>query len=73
VYVRFARWRDAGVWEQTAAWLIRHKRRLPHVRQRQVQLDSTSVRVHHQGTGAKKKPARKPSAAVVGATPPSCT
>ena len=73
VYVRFARWRDAGVWEQTAAWLARHKRRLPHVRQRQMQLDSTSVRVHQQGTGAKKKRVRKPSAAAGAATRPSCT
>ena len=60
VYVRFARWRDAGVWEKASQWFIAHKRKLPHARQRQVQLDSTSVRVHQHGTGAAKKMANKP-------------
>jgi len=55
VYVRFARWRDKGVWEQVTAWLIRNKRRIPHSQQRQVQVDSTSIRVHQHGTGAEKK------------------
>jgi transposase len=55
VYVRFARWRDKGVWELVTAWLIRNKRQLPHSRQRQLQVDSTSIRVHQHGTGAEKK------------------
>jgi transposase len=59
VCVRFARWRDKGVWEQATAWLIRHKRRIPHARQRQLQVDSTSIRVHQHGTGAEKKTANK--------------
>ncbi len=73
VYVRFARWRDKGAWEQATAWLIRHRRRLPHARQRQVQVDSTSIRVHQQGTGAEKKTATKRSAAAGAATRASCT
>jgi transposase len=40
------------VWERVAHGLIAHHRRLPHARQRQVPLDSTSGRVHQQGTGA---------------------
>ena len=61
VYVRFSRWRDKGVWEKVTATLIKHKRRVPHARQQQVQVDSTSVRVHQHGTGAEKKTASKAS------------
>jgi len=64
VYVRFARWRDAGIWEQVTIWLIANKRKIPHTRQRQVQLDSTVIRVHQQGTGAGKKTANRPLGAV---------
>lgn len=60
VYVRFARWRDAGVWERVANWLIAHNRKIPHPRQRQVQLDSTSIRVHQHAAGAAKKKESKP-------------
>jgi transposase len=73
VYVRYARWRDAGVWEKATRWLISCKRTLPHARQRQVQVDSTSVRVHHHGTGAEKKTAVRPSAAAGAATRASST
>ena len=59
VYVRFARWRDKGVWELATAWLARNKRQIPHPRQRQLQVDSTVVRVHQHGTGAEKKTANK--------------
>lgn len=72
VYVRFARWRDAGVWEQVTHWLIDNKRKVPHSRQRQVQVDSTVIRVHQQGTGAEKKTANRPSAAAKVATPVKC-
>jgi transposase len=58
VYVRFARCRESGVWERAAHWLIAHNRRLPHARQRQVQLDSTSIRVHQHAAGAAKKRAQ---------------
>ena len=73
VYVRYARWRDSGVWEKATRWLIASNRVLPHPRQRPVQLDSTSVRVHQHGTGAGKKTAAKPLAAAGAATPASCT
>ncbi|ALW83747.1 hypothetical protein AUC43_18170 [Hymenobacter sedentarius] len=73
VYVRFARWRDSGVWERVANWLIAHNRRIPHARQRQVQLDSTSIRVHQHAAGAAKKKARRPSAAAGAGAPASCT
>lgn len=59
VYVRFARWRDKGVWELITSWLVRNKRQIPHSRQRQLQVDSTVVRVHQHGTGAEKKTANK--------------
>lgn len=68
VYVRFARWRDKGVWELATAWLIRHKRKLPHTRQWQVQVDSTSIRVHQHGTGAEKKTVSRAYAAAGVAT-----
>lgn len=55
VYVRFARWRDKGIWELVTAWLIKNKQKVPPARQRQVQVDSTSIRVHQHGTGAEKK------------------
>ncbi|MGI4872496.1 MAG: transposase [Janthinobacterium lividum] len=73
VYVRFARWRDGGVWERVAHWLVAYNRRIPHARQRQVQLDSTSIRVHQQAAGAAKKKALKPSAAVGAGVPPNGT
>lgn len=73
VYVRFARWRDAGVWERATHWLIAHNRRIPHARQRQIQLDSTSIRVHQHAAGAAKKKANKPLAAAVAGARPSST
>ena len=73
VYVRFARWRDGGVWERVAHWLVAHNRRIPHARQRQVQLDSTSIRVHQHAAGAAKKKAPRPSAAAGADAPASST
>ena len=73
VYVRFARWRDSGVWERVAPWLVAHNRRVPHARQRQVQLDSTSIRVHQHAAGAAKKKANKPLAAAGAGAPASCS
>jgi hypothetical protein len=52
--VRFAWWQDKGMWELATAWLIMNKRKMPHPRQRQLQVDSTSVRVNQHGTGGKK-------------------
>ena len=73
VYVRFARWRDSGVWERVARWLVAHNRRVPHARQRQVQLDSTSIRVHQHAAGAAKKKANKPLAAAGAGAPANCS
>ena len=57
VYVRFARWRDKGVLEQITTFLISNKRQITH--SRQVQVDSTSIRVHQHGTWAGKKTASR--------------
>lgn len=73
VYGRFARWRDSGVWERVAQWLVAHNRRIPHARQRQVQLDSPSIRGHQHAVGAAKKKVAKPSAAAGAGARPSCT
>lgn len=73
VYVRFARWRDKGTWELVTAWLIRNKRKIPHSCQRQVQVDSTVVRVHQHGTGAEKKTANRGSGAAGAGTRASST
>ena len=73
VYVRFARWRDKGTWELATAWLIANNRKIPHSRQRQIQVDSTSVRVHQHGTGAAKKTANKPWGAAGAGTRARCT
>lgn len=61
-----------GVWEKATGWLSANKRQVPHVRQRQVPLDSPVVRVHQQGTGAKKT-ATGPLAAAGAATRARCT
>ena len=59
-YMRFARWRDKGVWERMADALggdadMEH----PFI-------DSTIVRAHKHSAGAKKKPADRKSAARAG-------
>lgn len=73
VYVRFARWRDKGAWELATAWLTKHKRRIPHIRQRQLQVYSTSIRVHQHGTGAEKKTASKRSGVAGAVIQARCT
>ena len=59
VYVRFARWWDKGTWELATSWLISHHRKIPHFRQRQLLVDSISIRVHQHGMGAGKKMGNK--------------
>lgn len=49
VYRRFCRWSDKGIWEQIFAELAK-KGDL-----KEVSIDSTAVRVHQHGAGAKKK------------------
>jgi transposase len=60
IYTRLRRWAEAGVLDRLFQALQEH--RLIHVRVDCVGLDSTSVKVHPDGTGALKKTDRKPSA-----------
>lgn len=57
VYVRFARWSRAGVWQQVFAELSQD------ADLREMCLDSTLVRAHQHAAGAQKKPARRRSVA----------
>jgi len=68
VYTRLRRWAAAGVLDRVFQALQAH--RLIRIRVECVGLDSTSVKVHPDGTGARKKTARKPSASRVAAGPP---
>ena len=49
VYNNFLRWRDTGVWEKNLNELNESP-----ISPIQIMLDSTTVRVHQHGTGAKK-------------------
>ncbi len=60
IYTRLRRWAAAGVLDRVFQALQEH--RLIRIRVECVGLDSTSVKVHPDGTGARKKTARKPSA-----------
>ena len=60
IYTRLRRWAAAGVLDRVFQAPQEH--RLIRVRVECVGLDSTSVKVHPDGTGARKKTARKPSA-----------
>jgi transposase len=60
IYTRLRRWAAAGVLERVFQALQEH--RLIRIRVECVGLDSTSVKVHPDGTGALKKTAHKPSA-----------
>lgn len=56
-YVRFARWRDSGVWERVADVLG------GDADMEQLFIDSTIVRAHQHSAGAQKKRAVRKSAA----------
>jgi Putative transposase of IS4/5 family (DUF4096) len=58
IYTRLRRWAAAGVLDRAFQALQEH--RLIRIRVEWVGLDSTSVKVHPEGTGARKKTARKP-------------
>ena len=58
-YMRFARWRDTGVWERLADALGRD------ADLEQLFIDSTIVRAHQHSSGAKKKRAARKSVARV--------
>lgn len=60
IYTRLRRWTEAGVLDRVFAALQEH--RLIRIKVECLGLDSTSVKVHPDGTGAPKKRDRKPSA-----------
>lgn len=59
IYTRLRRWAEAGVLDRLFAALQEH--RLIRIRIECLGLDSTSVKVHPDGTGAPKKRGLKPS------------
>lgn len=60
IYTRMNRWSKAGVWDRVFARL--QQEGLVMIELKVVSLDSTSVKVHPDGTGAEKKTARRQSA-----------
>ena len=60
IYTRMNRWSKGGVWDRVFARL--QQEGLLQVEWQVVSLDSTSVKVHPDGTGAEKKTVRKRSA-----------
>ena len=68
IYTRLRRWAAAGVLDRVFQALQEHH--LVRIRVECVGLDSTSVKVHPDGTGALKKTARKPSASHAAAGTP---
>ena len=58
VYTRMNRWAKSGVLDRVFAQLQRLQ--IIRVRVEAVALDSTIIKVHPDGTGALKKPGRKP-------------
>lgn len=59
IYTRMNRWSKSGVLDRVFAEL--QKERIISVNMKVLSLDSTSVRVHPDGTGALKKPESKAS------------
>lgn len=68
IYTRLRRWAEAGVLDRLFQALQEH--RLIRIRVECVGLDSTSVKVHPDGTGARKKTVPKPSASRAAAGTP---
>ena len=68
IYTRLRRWAEAGVLDRLFQALQEHH--LIRVRVECVGLDSTSVKVHPDGTGARKKTGHKPSASRAAAGTP---
>ena len=60
IYTRMNRWSKAGVLDRVFEQL--QQSQIVRIKIEAVSLDSTSVKVHPDGTGALKKTARKPSA-----------
>ena len=63
VYTRLNRWSKNGVLERVFEKL--QQEQIVRIKIEAFSLDSTSVKVHPDGTGALKKTARKPSASLV--------
>ncbi len=59
IYTRMNRWSKSGVWDRLFAKL--QQEGVLAVELKVVSLDSTSVKVHPDGTGAEKKTGRRPS------------
>src|ERR1700704_5589640 len=68
IYTRMNRWSKAGVLDRIFARL--QQEQIIQLKIEAVCLDSTTVKVHPDGTGALKKTARKPSANPAAAGPP---
>ena len=68
IYTRMNRWTKAGVLDRVFARL--QQEQIIAIKFEAVSLDSTTVKVHPDGTGALKKVARKPLVAPVVAAPP---
>ena len=68
IYTRMNRWSKGGVLDRVFEGLQR--RQIIRIKIEAVSLDSTIVKVHPDGTGARKKTARKPSVAPVAGGPP---
>ena len=70
IYTRMSRWAKSGVLERAFEQL--QQAQVVQIKIEAVSLDSTSVKVHPDGTGAPKKTVRRLSASpVVGGTPRS--
>jgi transposase len=68
ICTRMNRWSKAGVLDRVFARLQEEQILAIHIEH--VCLDSTTVKVHPDGTGALKKTARRPSAAPAAGAPP---
>ena len=68
IYTRMNRWSKAGVLDRVFVRL--QQEQILTLKLEVVSLDSTTVKVHPDGTGALKKTARKPSGVPVVGTPP---
>jgi len=68
IYTRMNRWSKSGVLDTVFETLQRQQ--LIRIRIEAVSLDSTTVKVHPDGTGALKKTVRKPSASPAADGPP---
>ena len=68
IYTRMNRWSKAGVLDRIFARL--QEEQILAIRIEQVCMDSTTIKVHPDGTGAQKKTARKPSGDLAADAPP---